>query len=66
MTDRYRVLRQLVRISNRNPDLRICQIIGNAVPPEEAKKRNNDIYYIEDADLLKWLEAFAAHPHVNS
>jgi hypothetical protein len=36
------------------PHLRIGQLIGNALPP----KINKDVYYIEDSDLLKYLEKY--------
>ncbi len=57
---RRNLLSVLRGMSDADPDLRICQLIGNVIPPEEMKKRNNDIYYIEDSDLLKWLAEYQA------
>ncbi len=54
------LLTELARLSNKYPGLRLCQLIGNAIPREEAAKRDNDIYYIDDAQLLKWLKAWDA------
>lgn len=52
------LLDTVVRLSKKHPSLRLCQLIGNAIPTEEAQRRNNDIYYIEDRELLKWLLEF--------
>lgn len=54
---RKAALRKLIQLSNRNPDLRICQLISNSMAAELAR-RDNDVYYIEDADLLKALEEY--------
>jgi len=45
---RREILAVLLRLSERYPGLRIAQIIGNAVP-------TNDLYYIEDSDLFRYL-----------
>ena len=52
------LLADITRLSEKYPDLRICQLIGNAIPAEEAARRDNDIYYIEDAQLLQWLRSY--------
>lgn len=52
---RKELLRTIDRLSARYPALRICQLIGNAVPSEEAQRRGNDLYYVEDSQLLQWL-----------
>ena len=48
---RREVLQNLSRISDKDPNLRICQLVGNAKPP----KGKNDTYYTEDSQLLNWL-----------
>ncbi len=53
-----RIILALTEIMKRAPDLRVCQIFGNAIPHEELARRNNDIYYIEDDDLLRYLRTF--------
>lgn len=53
-----KITEALDEISLRAPSLRICQIIGNAIPAEELERRGKDIYYIEDEDLLKYLRDF--------
>lgn len=52
------LLNTVVRLSNKYPSLRLCQLIGNAVPSEEAQRRNNDLYYVKDEQLLEWLLNF--------
>lgn len=49
------VIQAIDRLSSKYPDLRITQLIGNATPSEEAQKLNNDLYYVEDSQLLEWL-----------
>ncbi len=53
---RQDLLQAIGRMSDRFPDLRICQLISNAIPLGCGK----DIYYIEDAELLDWLLAYEA------
>ena len=52
------LLTEITRLSEKYPELRLCQLIGNALPAEEREKRDNDIYYVEDAELLRWLREF--------
>ncbi len=54
------LLAELTRLSEKYPDLRLCQLIGNSIPVDEAQRRNNDIYYIEDDQLLQWLRRYEA------
>ncbi len=58
-----RAVEKLREMATKYPDLRLCQIIGNAVPSEEAKKRNNDFYYVEDDQLIQWLDEFDRKLH---
>ncbi len=44
------VIATLRRIWLKNPDLRLCQLIGNM--------HSGDPYYVEDADLLARLRAY--------
>ena len=50
---RKEVLQVLNRLSDRYPQLRICQLVGNVLPAEIV-----DPYYLEDSELLKHLIAF--------
>jgi len=50
----------LQRLRHKYPDLRLTQLIGNAVPPPEATRRGNDLYYVTDEDLLGWLRQYEA------
>jgi hypothetical protein len=50
------VIRKIVELLDEYPELRVMQLIGNATPTDEAKRRNNDLYYVEDELLLEWLE----------
>jgi len=52
---RRQLLSTIERLSAKYPALRLCQLIGNATPPEEAKRRGNDLYYVEDSVLNQWL-----------
>lgn len=47
-----KVLDKIKGIWLRYPDLRLCQLLENIKPTNL-----NDMYYIEDEDLLKLLEA---------
>lgn len=47
-----KVLDKIKEIWLRYPDLRLCQLLENTKP-----ENLNDMYYIEDEDLLKLLEA---------
>jgi hypothetical protein len=55
---RQELFHTLCWLIQRYPSLRLCQLICNSIPPEELARRNNDLYYIEDADLLSWLRSF--------
>ncbi len=57
--DRRKVLDLLEFIAELCPMLRVCQIIGNAVPYEVAKARKNDIYYISDKEMAGYLQDLA-------
>lgn len=53
-----RVLDEMLRLLQKYPSLRVCQLIGNSIPTEELQRRENDIYHIEDEQLLQWLREF--------
>lgn len=52
---RRQLLGELHRLSDKYPSLRVTQLILNAIPSEELEKRGNDIYYVEDTELLGYL-----------
>ena len=58
LRDNVTVADRVRELLGKYPDLRLCQLIGNAVPSEEAQRRNNDFYYVEDKQLLQWLEEY--------
>ena len=43
------LLKQIQRVWEKNPDLRLCQLIGNCFGPR-------DLYYVEDDMLSKKLK----------
>ena len=55
---RTRLLHTLLRLSDRYPMLRIAQLIGNAVPEEVKQRLSNDLYYMEDSELTRYLLEF--------
>ena len=55
---RQELFHMLCWLIQKYPNLRLCQLICNAVPPEELARRNNDLYYVEDAELLDWLRSY--------
>ena len=52
---RLQLLALLGRLSAKYPALRICQLIGNAVP---WGNQAGDHYYVEDSQLITWLHEF--------
>ena len=52
------VISKLRELNDKYPDLRVCQLIGNAYPEKERKRRGDDMYYVTDELLLKWLDEF--------
>ena len=56
--DNLLAIERLYQMIVKHPELRLCQLIGNAVPAEEAKRLNNDLYYVEDKQLIGWLDDF--------
>ncbi len=55
---RQEILRELDSLLHMYPDLRVFQLLGNAVPVEESEKRSNDMYYVTDEELLEWLRSY--------
>jgi hypothetical protein len=52
---RAKILEVLKAISERFPELRLCQILGNCYPRREPGYPRGDMYYVEDEDLLNKL-----------
>jgi hypothetical protein len=57
--DKRKVLNLLEFLSELSPSMRVCQIIFNAVPPEEMEQREGDIFYITDAEMAGYLQEYA-------
>ena len=57
-SDRQRVMDKLGDLLRKYPDLRVCQLIGNAYPEKQRKRRGDDMYYVTDKDLYEWLDAY--------
>lgn len=57
-TARRELVSEIARLSRKYPGLRLCQLISGAIPVEELKQRGNDIFYIKDEQLRKWLLEF--------
>lgn len=49
------ILATIKRLSERWPELRIGQLLVNSIPVASRKQCGNDVFYLEDADLLKGL-----------
>ena len=49
---RQETLKAITNLSDRFPDLRICQLIENSAP---AGGEGGPLYYVEDSQLLEWL-----------
>jgi hypothetical protein len=56
--DRRKVLNLLEYLCELSPSMRICQLIFNAIPPAEMTQREDDIFYITDAELAGWLQSY--------
>jgi hypothetical protein len=41
------------------PSLRVCQILGNAIPADRLVANGHDTYYITDEELAGWLQDYA-------
>ena len=54
-TTNEQVCNTLARLSEKYPQLRVMQLIINAVPTEIYTQLNNDLYYVENEALLGWL-----------
>ena len=57
-SDNELVLNKLRAMLIKYPGLRLCQLIGNAVPADVARKCKNDFYYVEDARLVDYLTIY--------
>ncbi len=55
-----RLLKLIEEIWNKNPDLRLCQLIENVVHHDD-----NCIYHVEDDDLEKKLRDFYIKENLN-
>lgn len=49
------VCNTIARLSEKHPHLRVMQLISNAISQEVQHKLNNDLYYVENEDLLSYL-----------
>ncbi len=49
------VCNTIARLSEKFPQLRVMQLISNAVPQEVQNRMNNDLYYLENGALLEYL-----------
>ena len=58
-SDKRKVLNLLEFISELCPSQRVCQIMVNCVPPEVLERLNNDMFYIPDADMVRYLVDYA-------
>ena len=55
---RQALLKALSSASDNQPGLRVLQLITNAIPPKELERRQGDIYYITDAQMLMFLRDY--------
>ncbi len=54
-TTNEQVCNTLARLSEKYPQLRVMQLISNAVPQDIHTMLNHDLYYVENEALLGWL-----------
>ena len=52
------LIAEITTISRLCPELRFCQLVANVVPAEVAERNNNDVYYITDLEMLRYLKAY--------
>ena len=52
------MIAEITNISRLCPELRLCQLIANVVPEEVAERNQNDVYYITDLELLRYLKDY--------
>jgi hypothetical protein len=61
MTNTFETITRILNdIHRARPDLRLGQIIGNALPPN----LNGGSYYASDADLLRYLREYQYSQHI--
>jgi len=62
-----RMLALIDRIWRANPDMRLCQLIGNAAPPrfQHNDARPGDLYHLEDEELEARLRIMPLSPSRN-
>lgn len=54
------VCHTIARLSEKFPQLRVMQLISNSIPPEVQERLNNDLYYVENEELLGYLLCYEA------
>ena len=52
------VIAEITTIARLCPSLRFCQLVSNVVPEEVAERNQNDLYYITDLELLRYLKDY--------
>ena len=55
---RKELLQTLARVSDKHPQLRICQSLENTVPHDARGHRKRDLFYTEDSQFNQWLLDF--------
>ncbi len=40
-------------------EMRVCQLMVNAIPPADLERRGNDIFYYTDAEMAGYLQEYA-------
>ena len=54
-TTNEQVCNTITRMSKKHPQLRVMQLINNAIPHEVQEQLNGDLYYVENEELLSYL-----------
>lgn len=52
------VIRIIERVWLTFPQLRLSQLLVNAIPSAELDRRKGDIFYLEDDEIVRWLNEF--------
>lgn len=55
MTTNQEVCNTIARLSEKHSNLRVMQLIVNAIPQDVIEKFHSDLYYIDNEELLKYL-----------
>jgi hypothetical protein len=56
--DKRKVL-NLLEFLSEITEMRVCQLLVNAIPPAELERRGNDIFYFTDTEMAGYLQEYS-------